>query len=133
MVLVDTSVWADLFNGYLSTEASMLRRLIENETELFTTGLIVQEILQGISEKKKRAEIRSDLAEFVLISPSLQTHVEAAEIFAVCRRKGVTIRKSIDCVIAAIALEYDLELLHKDRDFAQITKVVPLKLLDVSF
>jgi len=132
MVLVDTSVWADLFNGHPSTEASMLRQLIENETELFTTGLIVQEILQGISDKEKRAEIRSDLTEFVLIDPSLQTHVEAAEIFAGCRKKGVTIRKSIDCAIAAITLEYDLELLHKDRDFAQIAKVFPLKLLDVT-
>lgn len=109
----------------------MLQFLIENETELFITGLIVQEILQGISGETQRAEIRSDLAEFVLIDPTLQTHLEAAEIFVGCRKKGVTIRKSIDCLIAAIALEYDLELLHKDRDFAQIAKAYPLKLLSV--
>lgn len=94
--------------------------------------LIVQEILQGISNWKKRAEIRADLAEFVRVDPSLQTHVEAAEIFVGCRKKGVTIRKSIDCVIAAIALEYDLELLQKDRDFVQIAKVFPLRLLQIN-
>jgi len=128
MVLVDTSVWADFLNGFGSQEALALKQLIEDEVEIFTTGLILQEVLQGIREKRKRSAIRADLAEFVCIQPTVETHIEAAEIFASCRQRGITVRKSIDCVIAQLALEYDLEVLQKDRDFTQIAKVLPLRL-----
>jgi hypothetical protein len=128
MVLVDTSVWADFLNGFGSQEALALKQLIEDEVEIFTTGLILQEVLQGIREKRKRSAIRADLAEFVCIQPTVETHIEAAEIFASCRQRGVAVRKSIDCVIAQLALEYDLEVLQKDRDFTQIAKVLPLRL-----
>ena len=93
--------------------------------------MILQEVLQGIREKRKRVAIRADLEEYVCILPSVQTHIEAAELFAICRKKGTTVRKSIDCVIAALAIEYDLEVLQKDRDFPLLAKVVPLKLMDV--
>lgn len=132
MVLVDTSVWADFLNGFGSPEALALKQLIEEEAEIFTTGLILQEVLQGIREKRKRMAIRTDLEEFVCIQPSVQTQIEAAELFAICRKKGVTVRKSIDCVIAQLALEYDLEVLQKDQDFKQIAKVVPLRLRSLS-
>jgi hypothetical protein len=128
MVLVDTSVWADFLNGFGSQEALALKQLIEDEVEIFTTGLILQEVLQGIREKRKRSAIRADLAEFVCIQPTVETYIEAAEIFASCRQRGITVRKSIDCVIAQLALEYDLEVLQKDRDFTQIAKVLPLRL-----
>jgi predicted nucleic acid-binding protein len=128
MVIVDTSVWADFLNGYSSKEAAALRELIENEEEIYLTGLIVQEVLQGIREKKKRTEIRKDLEEFVIINPSTQTHIDSAELFCACRKKGITIRKSIDCLIARIAIEYDLQLLHKDRDFTAIAKAHSLKI-----
>lgn len=130
MVLVDTSVWADCLNGHASPQALTLRSLIEDEVEIFTTGLIVQEVLQGIREKGKRAMIRKDLEEFICIQPSLQTHIDSAELFSTCRKKGITVRKSIDCVIAMLAIEYDLEVLQKDRDFPLIAQVMPLKLFE---
>lgn len=129
MVLIDTSVWVDFFNGIDSTHTKCLRKLIAKEQEeIFYTGLILQEILQGIHLKKQRQQIFSDFEEFILIQPSLETHANAAEIFVSCREKGLTIRKSVDCVIASIALEFDLEVLHRDRDFMHISKVFPLKI-----
>ncbi len=131
MVLVDTSVWADFLNGHASPEALALKGLIEEEVDIFCTGLILQEVLQGIREKRQRAIIRKDLEEFVYIQPSLQTHIDSAELFFSCRKKGITVRKSIDCVIAMLAIEYDLEVLQKDRDFPMIAKVMPLKLFEI--
>lgn len=128
MVIVDTSVWADFLNGHISNEVIALKELIENEEEIYLTGLIIQEILQGIKERKKRAQIRNELEEFIVITPSTQTHINSAELFCSCRKKGITIRKSIDCVIAQLAIEYDLQVLHKDRDFSSIAKAQPLKI-----
>lgn len=128
MVLVDTSVWADLLNEYPSVEASAMHELLNSDAVIFTTGVIIQEVLQGIKERKKRTEIGNDFEAFAFISPSWETHIQAAEVFCYCRKKGITVRKSVDILIAALALEYDLEVLHKDRDFPAIAKLFPLKL-----
>ena len=61
--------------------------------------------------------------------PSLLTHVNAAEIYDGCCKKGYTIRSSVDCLLAALALEYDLQLLERDKDFRFIAKVYPLELI----
>ncbi len=105
-----------------------LEQLLSDEVDIFTTGIVVQEILNGIKEKKQRMVIKRDLNRFVLIMPSLNTHVQAAEIFDGCRKKGITIRSLVDCLIASLALEYDLPVLDNDRDYTKISKVFPLKI-----
>lgn len=101
---------------------------MNDEVDVFTTGIIVQELLNGIKEKKERAVIRQEMERFVMIMPSLTTHVQAAEIFGGCKKKGITIRSLVDCLIASLALEYDLSILENDRDFNQIATVFPLKI-----
>ena len=131
MVLVDTSVWIDFLKGEESPEGKKLEELLEEEKDIFTTGIIVQEILSGIKEKKLRKEIKEDLERLVLIMPSLDTHISAAEIYDKCRKKGFNIRSGSDCLIAALAIEYDIGLLQKDRDFKFIAEVHPLKLQEI--
>lgn len=128
MVIIDTSAWVDFLDGYSSEAARELREILSGEEDVFYTGLILQEILQGIREVKRRTEIRQDFEPFLLIMPTLATHIAASEMYLKCRDEGITIRKSIDCVIAALALEHDLEVLHKDRDFNQIASVYPLRI-----
>ena len=127
MVLVDTSVWVDFFQGRETKEVQELESLLSQEKDVFITGIIVQEILTGIKDKKDRIKVRKELGHFILINPTLETHIQAAEIFDACKKKGFTIRSVIDCLIAALAIEFDLTLLEKDKDYSYMPKVVPLK------
>lgn len=127
MVIVDTSVWIDFLKGRETQEVEKLEELLSEETDIFITGLIVQEILSGIKAKMDREQLRTELGHFMLINPSLDTHVQAAEIFDGCKRKGYTIRSIIDCLIASLALEYDLTLLENDKDYSCIAGVFPLR------
>lgn len=131
MVIVDTSVWVDFFNARESPVVARLELLLEEEIDLFTTGVIAQELLHGVKNKRARHQLISELERFILIMPTLDTHIRAAEIYDACRKKGITIRGIIDCLIAALALEYGLSLLAKDRDYAKIAQVFPLKMESV--
>ncbi|MEZ5276862.1 MAG: PIN domain nuclease [Opitutaceae bacterium] len=127
MVIVDTTVWIDFLKGRETAEVEKLEQLLAEETDVFITGLIVQEILSGVKESKDRAKVRKELEHFILINPTLETHIQAAEIFDACRKKGFTIRSIIDCLIASLALEFDLAILENDKDYAFISRVFPLK------
>jgi len=127
MVIVDTSVWIDFLQGRETKEVEELESLLSQEKDVFITGIIVQEILTGIKEKKDRIRVRKELEHFILINPTLETHIQAAEIFDACKKKGFTIRSVIDCLIAALAIEYELTLLERDKDYSYMAKVIPLK------
>lgn len=128
MALVDTSVWIDFLKGRDSWQVACLNRLILNDVDIYSTGIIIQELLNGIKQEKERGEIGADFERFIIVQPSIQTHLEAAEIYNACRKLGLTIRSSVDCLIAALALEYDLAILQSNRDFQSIAKVYPLRL-----
>jgi len=129
MVIVDTTVWIDFLKGRESNAVAKLESLLAEETDIFTTGLIIQEVLSGIKEKREREKVRKNLCHFILVMPTLETHVHAVEIYDACQKKGRTIRSAIDCLIAALALEFDLTILESDRDYAHIAQVFPLKTL----
>jgi predicted nucleic acid-binding protein len=132
MILADTSVWIDFLNGINSRHRRLLHRLIEDDEDLCLTGVIVTEILQGIKEEKDFKTVQATLLEFPIYHPrGTETYLKAADIYRQCREKGKTVRKTIDCIIAAICLENDLMLLHKDRDFDRIQACLPLNCLAV--
>lgn len=127
MVIVDTTVWIDFFKELDTLQVRRLSEILENEEDVFTTGFILQEVLSGIKKKKERDKVGLDFKQFILIMPTLQTHIQAAEIFDGCLKKGFSVRKPVDCLIAALAIEYDLPILEKDSDFKYISEVFPLK------
>ncbi len=94
-----------------------------------TCGPIVQEILQGIDEDTAYFDVKDSLLALpVLDDPlSAEVYVEAAEIFRLGRRKGYTIRSSIDCLIAAIAIRNHVPVWHRDRDFTVIARFTGLR------
>jgi predicted nucleic acid-binding protein len=123
-------VWVDFFRGADTRVNRTLRRLIDDEEDLCLTSLNLTEILQGITRDAVYEETRRHLIEFPIFEPEgLSTYLHAADIYRTCRRRGKTIRSTIDCLIAAIAIEHDLVLLHNDRDFAHIATCAPLAVL----
>lgn len=128
MTLVDTSVWIDFLNGADSSQRKTLHRLIEDEEDVAITEIILTEILQGIKQDKDYNVLKDYLLEFPLYKPKgTETYLSAARIYRECRKKGKTVRKTVDCIIAAICMENDLILLHKDSDFDRITACAGLK------
>lgn len=129
MILVDTSVWIDFLTGRQSPYRRELHRLVERGAELSITGIILQEILQGIRSDLESHKTEKHLMEFhYLPLREPQTFRHAALLYRECARKGKQIRKPVDALIAAQALEANAELFHHDRDFDHIAAVSPLKL-----
>jgi len=126
-ILVDTSVWVDFFNGHPSPQAETLAHLIREETDVVTCGLIVSEVLQGLRQAKSRVNIERHFREMDWLTPKEpDTYLEAADLFRRLRARGITIRSTIDCVIANLAAHDDALILSKDRD---LTLIIESKLL----
>ena len=91
------------------------------------TGIIYQEILQGADSEQDFNQLKEYLATQRFFHPrdEIVTYESAAKLFYLCRRKGITIRSTMDCFIAQIAIEYDLILLHNDQEFKRIQSVIP--------
>ncbi len=131
MILIDTSVWIDFFRGADTSRRKSLHSLIDNEEDICTTEIILTEILQGIKRDSDFKKVKEYLLGFPVYCPDgLDTYLRAAEIYRHCRRRGKTVRKTIDCIIAAIAIENSLTLFHNDRDFEQIAACTALRTFD---
>jgi predicted nucleic acid-binding protein len=129
VIVVDTSVLIDLLRGRDLPGARRLRRLEEEGTPFAIPAICIQEVLQGANDAKEWRLLAENLESQDLLFPvnPLFTHVQAARIYFDCRRKGITIRSSIDCFIAQLVLEEDGELLHNDQDFDLIQQARPLR------
>ncbi|MDI7268176.1 MAG: PIN domain nuclease [Myxococcota bacterium] len=133
MILVDTSVWAAFFNGHRLREVEYLdRTLAAEEDDLVTLPVIVTEVLMGFRTAHGFERARDLLVRLPVIDVSLKTHVAAAALFRALRKKGVTVRGAVDCIIAQTCLDSGASLLTLDRDFRSIARHVPLRLADES-
>lgn len=127
MILVDTSVWIDYFKGRQTEGVAKLSRALDAEKPCCLSSIIYQEILQGADSEASFARLSSYLNDLVFFQPAhpLESFAGAAQIYLRCRRQGLTIRSTIDCLIAQIAMENDVLLLHCDKDFDHIARVFP--------
>lgn len=126
MYLVDTSVWIDYLLGKQSPHVLFLDELAANPIAAGITDVIYQEILQGARDQAIFNRWRSYFANqlFYRFDDPASSHANAAQLYLDCRRQGVTVRSSADCLIAQCAIEHDLILLHHDRDFKNIAPVI---------
>jgi predicted nucleic acid-binding protein len=125
MLLVDSSVWIDSHRGR-TTDATRFVEMRDDHEEIATTGIIFQEVLQGIRDAKEYEWMRELLWSALILEPrELSTYEIAAQLYRAAREKGLTIRKPNDCLIAAIALEHGALLVHNDRDFLALAQVEP--------
>ena len=130
-ILVDTSVWIDFFNSAKSKEAKILQELIENEDDIYLCPVIYQEILQGIVKDAEFNEIKDILKNFnILDNDAMIVADHAVDLYRNMRKKGITVRKSADCVISSYAILGNIPIFHKDRDFTQISKYTKLRIYE---
>lgn len=128
MILVDTSIWISFFNKGISPQAKKLKTLIEQEEDICLVDLILTEILQGIRDDRLFEKTKVLLLNFPVFKPeSIETYINAAKIYRQCRKQGSTV-KTIDAIIASIALENDLIVFHNEKDFDHIAKYTGLRI-----
>ncbi len=126
-ILVDTSVWIDFFNGSDSGQVSLLEAAMQEEDAVLKCGLVLMEILQGIRSETELKKTKDCLDELPCLSMERATFEEAARMYRTLRKTGVTIRKPMDCLIAAVAMQNGLPLLHNDRDFLPLIECFGLR------
>ncbi len=125
MYLVDTSVWLDFFRNRSTQAVELFEEILAENLPFGITGMIYQEILQGADSPQDFSKLKDYLATqkfYSLLDPIL-SYEHAADLYFHCRREGITIRSTIDCLIAQIAIEHNLRLLHNDRDFTKMATV----------
>jgi len=132
-LLVDTSVWSLAFRRDAPDnvpEVDALSDALEGEDEVITTGLILQELLQGFSGPRARNALLDRFAALPLLAPDRGDHIDAAELRNQCRRAGVQLG-TIDALIAQLCIRYRLTLLTTDKDFSLAAKHSPLRVWSV--
>ena len=126
MILVDTSLWIDLL-----IDPRRVPEAEANVQDFVTCGPIVQEVLQGFADASSFGTFREALLSIPLLSDPLpvKLFLQAADIFRQGRQRGLTIRSPVDCLIAAIAIDNDVLVWHRDRDFTAIARYTPLRVV----
>jgi len=127
MILVDSSVLIDYFNGINNWHTDELNALLGNEL-VITGDYILAEVLQGFrndNDYKIAKEIMQFFPCFNICNEELA--IKSADNFRYLRTKGITIRKTVDLIIGTFCIENDIELLHKDKDFEPMGKYLNLK------
>ena len=130
-ILVDTSVWSLALRRDSPPDCKAVSRLkaaLKDGENVFTTGLILQELLQGFKGPKARRRIIEDFAPLPLIIPERRDHIDAAGLGVKLRQKGIQ-AGTIDVLLAQLCLRHGLSLLSTDRDFIHMAKHVPLALI----
>ena len=128
-LFVDTSVWSLAFRRdtiSASPHVRVLRQALEGGDTVVTTGLILQELLQGFSGPRARKDIIDRFGALPLLSPDRQDHIHAAELRNHCRRTGVQVG-TIDALLAQLCIRHALALLTTDQDFIHVASHCPLK------
>jgi predicted nucleic acid-binding protein len=127
-LIFDTSVWIDFLRGKRNPQSDLLTSYIEQEDQVLIIPTILQEVLQGIREDTQYRQIKDIFSYFTVLQlPPIQAAIGAAELCRSLRKKGLTIRKSNDCLIAFYAIELSTSLVHLDSDFELISKHSKLK------
>lgn len=120
-------MWIDYLGGTETRATGRLSELLDSGVLFGITGVILQEVVQGVVSREEFEEVSEYLGSQTFYHPQdpVESYKEAARIYFDCRRAGITIRSATDCLIARVAIEHDLMLLHDDRDFEAMVGVVP--------
>jgi predicted nucleic acid-binding protein len=134
MVLVDTSAIIDYLRENDNEAALAFQYILDNNIPFGINSLIYQEVLQGVKTEKDFVKLKKYLETqiFYSLKDEKESYASAAKIYFQCRKKGITIGSTIDCLIAQTAIENNLFLLHNDSDFDRISKVAELKMFRIA-
>jgi predicted nucleic acid-binding protein len=131
VLLVDTSAWIEVFRRPARVS---LDDISEDRDRIVTCLPVIQEVLQGFDDDRAHEIARLAMYALPCLEPSLTSGVfdRAIDIFRRARRMGMTVRSSVDCLIAACAVRHDAAVVHCDRDFGHIARVVSLRHVDLA-
>jgi predicted nucleic acid-binding protein len=127
MYLIDTSVLIDFLKAKETLQSKRFEEILENKIPFGISAFTYQETLQGAKDKNEYDKLNTYLSSQKIYYPSSKSYEMAANLFFECRKSGITVRSTIDVLIATTAIEHNLVLLHSDRDFNYIAKVIDLK------
>jgi predicted nucleic acid-binding protein len=127
MILVDTTVWIDLFAGRNLAHVKKLEMAIEAGEDICTCGVVMTEVLQGIREDEAFHQTLKIMEDLIYLPETVETFIKAAQIYRTLRKRGKTIRNPVDCIIAAVCILHGAFILHNDRDFGHIADIFPLQ------
>ena len=129
MIVVDTSVWIDVLGGRRTRQARLCVELIESGEPIALTDVILTEVLQGLRSEKEARLVERHLRAFpVLRLEGLDDFSLAASLYRAARKRGVTVRRTLDCLIAAPCVRTGAPLLHADADFDRLASCSPLRI-----
>jgi hypothetical protein len=133
MILVDTSVLIDYLRGISNSAIRKFQFVLDNAIPFGINSFIYQEVLQEAKTDKDFQRLKKYLETqtFYNLKDEKESFTSAAKIYFMCRRKGITVSSTIDCLIVQTVIEHDLYLLHNDSDFDRIRKVVRFKVFDI--
>jgi len=125
LILLDTSVWIETFRR---RNPLRLEQIVDFD-QIVTCLPVIQEVLQGFRDESAFHVAREAMFSFPVVESPLRSPVfeEAIGLYRAARRQGLTVRSSVDCLIAACAMRHGLTLLHRDRDYPLLAKVSALK------
>lgn len=129
MILVDSSVWVDYFNGRITRQTDLLNDFLGYEV-IVIGDLILMEVLQGFQDDRDFNKARK-LLDSLIFRQMLgkELAIKSAEKYRILRMKGVTVRKTIDVIIATFCIENNLPLLHSDKDFRAMEEHLTLRVV----
>jgi len=129
VIVIDTSVWIDVLNDSDSPQASRCVELLEDGAPLALTDVIFTEILQGFRHERDARRVERHLRAFpILRLEDIDDFARAAELYRKARRTGITIRKTLDCLIAAPCVRDGVPILHADDDFDRLASCSELEI-----
>ncbi len=134
MLFVDTSVWSLALRRDSFPERPHVRRLrdaLSGGEAVHTTGIVLQELLQGYRGPKARAQVLKLFTALPVIVPARDDHIDAAQLRNTCRRRGIQVG-TIDALLAQLCIRHDLVMLTTDRDFSHVAEWTPLQLWSAS-
>jgi predicted nucleic acid-binding protein len=127
VIVVDTTVWIDFLEARGTTFDRHLTELLESDAPIALVDVVYGEILQGIRDDDVFHRTRLSLLAHPILQPrGLETFEAAANLYRTARRRGLTVRRSVDCLIAATCLESNASIYHNDRDFDALARVSSL-------
>lgn len=131
MIVVDTSIWIDVLNERDSRGVARCVELLEGGAPLALTDVVFTEILQGFRDQDDARRVENHLRAFpILRLEDLDDFALAADLYRSARRAGVTIRKTLDCLIAAPCVREDVPILHADEDFDRLAACTSLRVFE---
>ena len=125
-LLIDSTVCIDFFGGRETIQTAKLEECFQNGDEICYCGFVLAEVLQGIRDEKELVTVKHQFENLIYLEDDRSTFELGATIYRELRRKGITIRNSVDCLIAAVVMQHGVAFLENDRDYRFIDEHFPL-------